>query len=434
MTDRSASLCCVMLLLLSGCAVGPAPIQRAPAGLSEVFTSRDEPLPSECSLVEALSVAWYRHPAMQRAQHIVAARHGARVQSELWPRPDAKLYVLDKPSEREMGVDIAQKFELGGKRKARVSESAARVFLAEAEMREQWSSIKANVKRSFARLAYLRQSSELLGLVEQIAADDAATSVSLYGAGKLPESRLIEARQREALARAAAIEVQAKLRDAEKEVLIAVGVSVAEKPVSFTCDLVNLPVPAGYEELLEQARKGSPKLAVARVETEVARASQSLARAARSMDATIGLAFKEFSSKEGDEGGSAIGAQVSFDLPIWNRGQGSVVAGDEMAAAAESNEQLAELGVASELSALLSEYTAWQVRSDIYAKEVVPLEEKSFRLAESRYKGGSASKLGFIDARRSLELRHLEHLQARYMLSVAGIELEQIVLSNLPQD
>ena len=433
MTDRCALLCCGMLLLLSGCVAGPAPIQSAPAGISEEFTSQDEPLPSGCTLADALSVAWYRHPAMQRAQHLVAAQHGARVQAGLWPRPDAKISVLDKPYETETAFVLAQKFELGGKRKARVLESSARVFLSQAEMRSQWSAIKANVESAFARLAYVRESSALRGKVEKIAAEYAATSASLHRAGKLPETKVIEARQRAALAKAAVIEEQAKLRDAEKDVLLAIGVSDAEPPVSFTCDLVSMPVPAGYKELLEQARKGSSDLAVARVEADVARASRALARAARSMDTTIGLTFKEFSRDELD-GGSAVGAQVSFDLPIWNRGQGSVVAGDERALAAEANEQIAELGVAGELSELLSEHTAWQARSDVYAKDVIPLEKKNFRLAENRYKGGTASKLGFIEAQRRLELRHLEHLQARFMLSIAGIELERLVHSNLPQD
>ena len=433
MTDRCALLCCGMLLLLSGCAAGPAPIQPAPAEISEEFTSQDEPVPAECTLAEALSVAWYRHPAMQRAQHLVAAQHGERVQAGLWPRPDAKIFLLDKPNETETGVMLAQKFELGGKRKARVSEAAARIFLAEAEMRAQWSVIKTNVKGAFARLAFRQQSSTLLVKIERIAKDYTAMSASLYRAGKLSETKLIEARQREALASSAVVEAQARLRDATQDVLISLGVSDSESPVSFTCDLVALPVPAGYEVLLEQARKGSPKLAVARVEAEVAKASRALARAARSMDATIGLTFKEFSRDE-FEGGSAVGAQVSFDLPLWNRGQGSVVAGDERASAAEANEQLAELGVARELSGLLSEYTAWQAKSDVYEKEIIPLEKKNFRLAENKYKSGTASKIGLIEARSSLEVRHLEYLQARFMLSIAGIELERIVLSHLPQD
>ncbi len=433
MTDRCALLYCAVLLALQGCAAGPAPVKQAPAELTEKFSSKAEPLPSECTMADALSVAWYRHPAMQRAQHLVAAQHGTRVQAGLWPRPDAKIFILDKTAETETGVILAQKFELGGKRKARVSEAAAKVFLAETEMMAEWATIKANVKRSFARLAFRRQSVALYGQIESAAAEYAAISASLHKAGKLPETKVVEARQHEALAKAAVIAEQAKLRDAALDVLLSIGVADSEPPVRFTADLITPTVPAGYDELLKQAREGSPQLAVARVEAEVAKASQALARAARSMDTTIGLTFKDF-SRDDFRDGSAVGAQVSFDLPIWNRGQGSVVAGDERAAAAKANEQLVELALARKLSRFLSDYTAWQAKSDVYTKDVLPLEEKNHRIAENKYKSGTTAKLGLIESQRRLAVRRIEHLQARFMLSVAGIELERIVLSYLPQD
>ncbi|MDP6044658.1 MAG: TolC family protein, partial [Phycisphaerae bacterium] len=181
-------------------------------------------LPTPFDVPTALEHVWRSHPGMNRARHLILARHGYKAQAALWPNPVLGGAFLEEPGKKTRGiVSLAQKFEIGGKADARVSVAAANVFLAETELVETWSALRAEIKEAFVRLAYARS---YRNLTEQIAAADSEQlelTTGLFKAGKTSEAQTLKLTRQAAKSKSAFDQSEFLVSDATRGVLIAVG-------------------------------------------------------------------------------------------------------------------------------------------------------------------------------------------------------------------
>ena len=381
------------------------------------------------TLRDALVFAWYGHPEMRRAQALIGAAHGVEIQAGLWPNPDLAADYLEEPDRKAAAtVGVSQKFELGGKRQARVSAAAAEVFLAESQLRETWTDIRAAVKAACVRLAYTRQRNDILTRIAETDTERVQLADSLLQAGKLPENELLEAKLRHGRSLAAVKANAALLADARRQVKSAVGIAPDAATPTFVCSIdVDGAPAAGFEELLALAERNSTALATARARTAVARARLNLARTQRWSDVSVGMGYRRSDyrlERPGVDHALLVGLKV--DLPVWDRNQGNIAAGRDRITAARHGRQTAALTVAAQLSQLLAARRGWIDQETVLRDRVLPAAKRQLELAADAFGNGKTSKLKLLQRRREVDAIELEILQGRLMRVIAAIQLEKI--------
>jgi cobalt-zinc-cadmium efflux system outer membrane protein len=357
----------------------------------------------------------------------IGIAYGERIQAGLWPNPDLEVSTLDERHYKtEAFISLAQRFELGGKREARVSVAGAQVFLAETELRETWVELRAAVKDAFARLAYARQRADLLNQVAAADAERLKLTESLLEVGRIPEQELLREKQTSGRSLAAAQASAQVVEDAQRQVLTLLGMADAKGPVDLVCSLdASAAVADAYEELLALARKNSPVLASSRARVAVAEAGLNLARTRQWSDVSVGLGFMYVDYAQGEPGRGVVAA-VKADLPVWDRHQGDILAARHGISAAEEGTEVAARGVASKLSELLADRQGWLVQAESLREQILPASKRSVELADNALASGKSSKLELLERRRELALAELDLLQARLMSAVLAIQLEKI--------
>ncbi|MHC4915579.1 MAG: TolC family protein [Planctomycetota bacterium] len=382
---------------------------------------------------EALAVAWKRHPVMLRARELVGSSHGERVQSGLWPRPRLGASYTDEYGDKEkLGVSLAQKFELGGKRGARVAAAAAEVFLSETELLEDWSRVRADVKSSFARLAFAREAHRLR---TELAAHDRRgedLAESLYKAGKIPEEQSLRAAERAAASKAEAGRSAARLSDAGRRALLAVGLPAGGVRPQLVASLdVESPMADRFPALAAASRQTNPALAAARRRAAVAHARYRLARTAAWFDLTASVAYEDVSAEDAEDG-ETFRLGLSVDLPLWDRAQGSRDAALGRLRAAEHGERVAALEVAAALSELFAAREGWRKEEEALRERILPSAGKRLALARDREANGKLSALELLEVEREVTALRLKHLRLRLLLATAEIGLERIAGAGPP--
>jgi cobalt-zinc-cadmium efflux system outer membrane protein len=418
------------IALASSCA-GPKPASTTEsASPDDPVAAERMQLPARVKLDDALTFAWYRHPAMESAQHLIGAAHGARVQAGLWPRPEMELSYADKKGmESDKGIGLAQKIELGGKRGARMAVADAEIFLREAGLVERWTGVRARIKEAFVRLAFAREGRALRQGIAEIDAERERLVASLANAGKATEGHLLEARKKSAESAGAAKAAESRLADAERQVFAAMGIGDGATAVEIVCDLDMKDLAAtAFEDLKASAMTNNPVLNTARGRAVLADARHRMAMASRWPDLKISGAYVTIASEDEAKGTTdGFAAGVSLDLPLWNRGQGDVTAARESREASAADRNAAELDVVSELSKFVAEAESRRAEEKAYRQDIVFAAERKNKLDENLFRNGKLSRDKFLDSLRELQETRLRHAEAKWMTLVSIIQIERIV-------
>jgi len=405
----------------------------------------DSPLPPAADSAQApaltvraaLQRAWHHHPEMKRARAMIGQTYGRQIQAALWPNPSLEVSGHQEPDrKRAAQIGFSQRFELGGKRKTRISAAAAGVLQKETELLETWADIRAQVKEAFVRLAYARQR---FGLQERILRADARRlelAQSLLQVGKLSEEECLRFQQERDRGGATRKAAEVLLEDARRQVVIAMGGPGLDRTKSrpkdrtaIVCSIDAIAPPADdMEGLKALAQTNNPALRAARTRTAVATALLRLARTKRWSDLKVSLAYRNTHYEETEGGtGHALIAGVSVDLPVWNRYQGDVAAARGRIVALRQAEEVTALNVASRLSDILAAQQRWIAEEATLRERILPAAEKRLDLARDAFVNGKASEIGVLARVRETEALGLEHLQTRLMLAVTAIQLERTV-------
>ncbi len=402
------------------------------AGLAAAETERRNSQPAihdKLSPETAIEFAWHHHPIMASARAQVAAQHGREVQAALWPRPELGALLIEEDEKTERQLSIYQKLELGGKRSARVSVAAASAFLSETDRADAWRNLRAEIIEAFARLAYVRELVEVTGELERIGEEQAQLAAALLKAGKLSEQVLLKTKQRSALAAAASDNAGKLLKDAERQVLIAMG-APADSPMPGEIDCnrsgSDEALPA-FKELLQLAFTNNPAMTASRARVMIADSLHRVARASRWSDVTLTAGYKSISKEEGLDSTATI-AGLSMGLPIWDRSQGDIAATRELSLSEKSAQELTMLDVAALVSKLHAEYEGRVRDEKTLAAEVLPIAEKRYALIRNRHDNGKIGKGELLRAQAELEETMLEHARAKLMLAIATAEIEKAAL------
>lgn len=361
------------------------------------------------SLAEALAKSVELSPRLAEARARLEAAEARARQAGVGPNPELGLTVENFGGTgpyrsfraTETTLEISQRLEFGGKRRARVAvaraeRDAAVVGLIRAQadlardVREAHATLRAAADRAVLAEDNIDRANELV-----------RTTGLLVDSGRDPPLRQLRARALLAEASAEASRTYGDYRAAQRALGALTGIPDPDISAGPTEDIEPPSLPPPGTPTLEE------RLAAA--ERDAARARIDLARSDAVPDPTVGGGVRRFG--EGRE--TAIVATLSIPLPVRNRNQGGIAAARSDAVAAEAN--LAQIRLDGERARrdAYTSLTAAEERVAALSGAGAAEAEEALRIARIGYQAGKFSLVELLDAQTALNSARLSLIQAR---------------------
>jgi cobalt-zinc-cadmium efflux system outer membrane protein len=268
-------------------------------------------------------------------------------------------------SEYDRSVDLAQTFEIGGQRGARIAIASTGEQLAGAALDAIRREIAAEVLtgvvsvwRARAGLAFASEQRELATRLVEVSAARQRQGLGPAVDVDLAQAALVQARRDEAIAAQGLAEADASLaRTVGRDVKLAAS---APLPPAFQVAAA----PGAFEDHAVAHRREALSV---RAEAQAGRAREELLRRERIPDVTVsaGVRHEEFSN--------VLAARLSVPIPLVRRNQGEIAEQQARVRQADTASRQVELRVRLEVRAA---FAAWQRAKDTM-KQIEPgLEER----------------------------------------------------------
>jgi cobalt-zinc-cadmium efflux system outer membrane protein len=324
-------------------------------------------------------------------------------------------------NKQELSFRAGQTIETAGKRKKRVSVARQEVVIARAGVDNTVRQLKLELKRRYYGLVLAQAQTELaqrmLDQFDQIIRLTEARHMQGEISG-LEASRMKAERVRffNDL-----IDAQLQARNARSGLLEIMGIPDLTTSFEVQEKLVFEPLPAGLEELRQEALKSRPDLMAARSGVERSARQLDLEHANAVPNMTVSFGYKR------DQGVNTPVAGISMPLPLFNRNKPGVAR-----AAAEMQQQKLEVGrvslaVAREVQDAWQSLNAQAEKVKALQSEYVPSAEHAREVAQKSYQLGALDLIGLLDSERVYRETLRTYNQALYDYKAAIFELEAAV-------
>lgn len=424
--------CLCLLAVLAGCARPAATATAVPALEPAAPPAVVPPGPvwAEGAAVPVAELVRLARSHASTAGAVAALQAAARAearQAGAWSNPELELRTGrvrsrsgETPSERTWGAELRQRFELPGKRAARLAAAAAGGAVAEHEAGLLWLDLEGEVRAAAAAYATAQAAQAAAREAAGLAAELHRAAAIRAGAGELARADLARARLDEALAGIAAARSGREAESALQLLRLWCGAGL---PAAFTIpDALPASPPAiALDDAVRLARERHPRLRRLAAEAGLRAAEARREERAWLPDLTVGVSR----DRAGDE--DEVGVSLGFDLPLWSRGDG------DLAAAAARRAQ-AEAALRGETGAIEREVVAaWHAyesaRQDLSAlsAEAGPLAAEAVRLRQAAFAAGGDALADVLEARRAAQAVAEAGLAARRAAADAAIALGRAV-------
>jgi cobalt-zinc-cadmium efflux system outer membrane protein len=378
-----------------------------------------------------LDLAAHESPNRQVFEANRAAAAAAISQARAWSNPElelsagrAKAREADengaRPATTIGGIGLTQRFELPGKR-------AARVAAAEAE--------RSIAERSSV-LDRLELEAEIRAVALAVAGADARVAQAMHGVELSTQVHAAVERRVQAgetdrgdLARAqvdlANIQLSADAAHAEAEAARAAlrAWCGAALPARFSVAgiLPEVPPAITLAEVQLRATATHPRLAVFDAQQAAGAAAIAAEERAWYPDLTLGVS----TNRETDT--NDLGVLVGIDLPLWNRNEGSIAKARADLARLQAERRKELLALHRQIVTAWSAYERERRQIDGLQTAVLPAAREALKLKLAAFQAGDTALMEVLDARR-MELGAVSALtEARERAAQARIDLIRAV-------
>ncbi|MFH1143416.1 MAG: TolC family protein [Candidatus Eisenbacteria bacterium] len=186
-------------------------------------------------------------------------------------------------------------------------------------------------------------------------------------------------------------------------------------------DLEDLRQPPALAEAVERARVLNPSLLAAEGRVKAARARWQIERQRRIPELSIGGFYAE------ELDAHAVGATVTFELPLWNWKGGAVRQARAAAEAARLERGTAGLELEAELAALHAQATQARAQAAAYGDDILPRAREAAVALERLYEVGEVGVFEVIDGRRTLLEAEADMVNACLEYQVAYADLNVLI-------
>lgn len=375
---------------LSRCAVFGAAAMLLASFASSAFA---EPV----TLAQALDRAQAGSPLITAAEADVRAAEGRARQAGLLPNPEIDLATenvggtgsLTGVQAAETTLSVGQRFELGGKRSARMDAAQAEVEMARLRLRIARADLAKEVREAFAQAVAARRRVDSAKNQFVRAESLQKIAVTLVEAGREPPLRALRART-------AMLEAVGRVRAAEADYAAAQRALAALWGGSET-----LPEPVAGEDvppapLADPTAVLDIQLAEAEVAAAIAaeRRERSLSRA----DVTVSVGGRRLAAS--DETAMVVG--LSMPLGLFDRNQGNIAAANAQRTGAEARRNAALAAALRRTRDATAAFQTAEARLEFLEKRAEPEALEAVRIAREGFAAGRFTLLDVLDAEAAL--------------------------------
>lgn len=358
-----------------------------------------------------------------------AAAAAAVSQARAWANPELELSAGRakareanedgmRPATTIGGLELRQRFELPGKRRARVATAEAQRSVTDREATLDRLDLEIEI-RSAALLvasaeARAAQAAHGVDLSTQV-----RTAVERrVQAGEADRGDLARAQVDLANAQLAADATQAEIAAAQAALRTWCGNALPEQ-FTVTGILPEAPVAVAVADLQQRAIAAHPRLAINDAQQAVSTASIAAEERAWYPDLTIGLS----GNRETDT--NDLGVSVGLDLPLWNRNEGGIAAARADLARLQGERRRELLALQRSIVAAWGTYERERRQIVGLSTNVIPAAQEALRLKLAAFQAGDATLLDVIDARRVELGAETALTEARERAAMARIDLHR---------
>lgn len=385
------------------------------------------PVGPPITLTDAIARAVAQHPALASFQLEMDARAADAAQAARRPNPavSAEVEDLGRPAGSAMPsqttLSIAQRFELGGKRRLRTTLASLETDLANWDLKRARVALEGRVAQVFVRVLSVDAELVLARADADTAREVAATVEARVTAGVAAPPELDRAQAAAATARIAVARVEEARRESVIALTSAWGAAAPlniELAGSLAAAVVVPPLAS-----LDAALDASPD--IARWATEQARrekVADSL-RAAKVPDLDLGAGYRRLHDVESHAW--IVGGTISW--PLFDRQKDRVAAASLRVEAASLERASAVLSLREALAVAHSSATTAQAALLELDERVIPPSERAYAAVLEGYQAGRFALLDVLDARRSLSEARKDRVRTLTDLQRALITIQTIL-------
>jgi len=395
------------------------------------------PVQTTLSAQDAAKIAIDANRDLAAARYIVAQSIGRLQQAGLWLNPELELARTTDRGFNDEGeysgtVGFNQKFPISGRLSRAENVARVDVALAEAEIRDRERLLIGEV---------LQTARELLITDERLRLNQ-NTQKTLTELVNASAKRLRQAEVSLADLNLQKIELQrlalrASALNLEREKLrIALNHLLGKEPAERLQITDTMPRDvASFNIDSEAAIQRRPDRQIAALQIDRAAAEQSLARAERWEDWTIGLGYdrdvtKFNSSAVADKSDQFLGLRITIPLPLWNRNQGKLIETNAARSRTFGELQAIELKISAEIESAKSEVSRLSSILNQYEQETLKLAEENTNILKGGYSDGLIPISTVIQGQQQLGSIREDYAEALKAFSRAVTALETSLASN----
>mgnify|MGYP000703459478 CR=1 FL=1 len=348
----------------------------------------------------AVRIALLSHGSVRAAIADSDAARALLLQASLPANPEVEVSLRvphdsAQPLQADLGVDL----ELSSLLLLPLRRSAAQSELTVARLQAA-ADVLAVAYR--ARIAYFDAAARVLTLgirrqALEVAEASYAARAELFRVGNIPAVDLHLERAALAAARLAQNDAERAAAEARERLNAALGLDTASPAWSLSLD--GLTAPAGFEAHDAEARAVAASLELLALRSG-ATAAEGRARLARSSALLPDLKAGFHGERDGTVW--ELGGHFSLSLPLFNQGQGAVLAQRHRATSLLAQRSAAEARLRAQVRTALARLSLGIERVRLLREGVVPAREQALRELQLQYNGMQVSLFQLLDARRAL--------------------------------
>jgi outer membrane protein, heavy metal efflux system len=388
------------------------------------------------TLEEAERIAKEANPTLLQAEIEIRTAKARQMQAGLYPNPSLG-YVGDEIrggsiGGGKQGFFLRQTVVTGGKLGRSRDVFARDTRLAEIEAEEQKLRVASAVRTAYLRVLAAQELLEVRRELAKIEQDYAEAERRLFNTGQADETEVLEAEVEAQRLRMGARMQENTLREEWRSLVAVLG--RPDLPVATVAgDLEHNWPELDEDRVVENVVTESPATRIA--DAAASRAEADIARAKRESSPDVQLrGGLEYNNEPLSGAAHAIGwegmAEVSLELPFFNRNQGNVAAAKAVLERAQLEKQRIMLTLRERTAAVVDQYANAKLMATEYREEILPRAKKAYRLMVEKYGLMLASYPRVIETQRKLYELQAEYITALEGVWTTGIALQGYLLTD----
>ncbi len=390
-------------------------------------TSEFEEPAGTITLHHSLTLALSNNPEFAVSAWEVRAAEAGAHQAALLPNPELEVEVEEFGGKGETeGFDSAvtsihlnQKFEIGGKRGRRFEMAGLEAEIAGWEFENKRLDVHTETVKRFVELLAAQEQLSLAESALTLAGNVHRAVSERVSSGK--DSPVDQIKSKTELA-SAGLAVDMTRRSLEKKRQSLAAMWGSQKPAFDKADgslmKVSEKLPSLDQMLLNLS--WNPEIAQWASKLKLAEASLNYEKSGRYPDIDLGAGIAH-SNAEGEQ---TYVAGIGFEIPIFNRNQGTIQEARAQIEKVKYEKNAATVALHSAMAEVYQDLISTQHAVITINHEILPAAQETFSAVEEGYRMGRFSYLEVLDAQRTLyETKNtLTEAQVEYLMAVAETE------------